>query len=44
MFNYRYFYFNSKIYKLCFVPERSILAILKSCVDEAVDINRCRYL
>ena len=29
------FTFNRKNYKLCFVPERSILAILKSRVDEA---------
>ena len=27
-----------------YVPERSILAILKSHVDEAVDIDRCPYL
>jgi len=36
--------FNRKNYKLCYVSERSILAILKSTVDEAVKIDRCRFL
>ena len=34
------FTFNRKNYKLCFVPERSILTILKSRVDEAVPISK----
>jgi len=38
------FTFNKKNYKLFFVPEQSILAILKSRVDEAVNIDRCPYL
>ena len=36
--------FNRKNYKLCYVSERSILVILKSTVDEAVKIDRCRFL
>jgi len=31
-------------YKLCHISERSILAISKSHVNEAVDIDHCLYL
>ena len=44
MFNYRYIYINRKNYKICFVLEQLILTILKSLVDEAVNIDRCPYL